>query len=142
MRWTFLCLLGCAATQPPPQPPPPAPPPPQPVRVDFEVAGEATGEEPASCERAQSPEVKLAVGHWRSLRRGIGLVIDRREKHALIQFDHGATERLEARFFWFRTEYVRAGEEKVLEFRNDGATVVFVGGQEIYLHRDCDAEPL
>jgi hypothetical protein len=128
------------------------PAPAQPVRVDFEVAGTTTGGgapgsdvvvEETPAERAQPPEVKLKLGHYRSRRTGVALVIDRLDEHvAKIRFDHTErVERLEARYFWFRTEYHR-GDQKVLEFQNDGSIALYMSSQEIWLFRDGDADPL
>jgi hypothetical protein len=139
----------------------------QPVQVDFSIHGE---EAPAGAEeccaagarstrdgaramrddarpttRDQPPEVKLKLGHYRSSRFGIGLVIDRTAEEAKVQFDGTAqTLRLFPQYFWHRTEYHRARNEKLLEVRSDGQIILHMegAGEGIWLFRDGDADPL
>jgi hypothetical protein len=144
MRWILPVLLAAACHQPTAQAPTTPPPvqPVQPVRVDFEVVG-TTDSPAARPERAQPPEIKLKLGHYRSDRAGIALVIDRTGDDAKLLFD-GTDQvvRLVPQYFWHRTEYHRTVGHKMLETRSHGEIVLYLSGQEIWLYRDGDADPL
>lgn len=104
-----------------------------------------TAETPAR--RNQSPEVKLKLGHYSNSQIGIGLVIDRTgDKVAKVRFDGtDQTIDLKPQYFWHRTEYHRAANEKLLEVRNDGDIRLHmpgIGERGAWLFRDGDADPL
>jgi hypothetical protein len=94
----------------------------------------------------QPPERKLRLGHYSSGRRGIGAIIDRTGREALVRYD-GATDVLhllpEPAPFG-RTDWSVSGNHVVMQTWDDGRVVVYVDGATggIYLHRDGDAEPL
>jgi hypothetical protein len=142
----LLALASCAA--PTPRPPPVAV---APIAVDFEIRGESPAAPAPTTElpttRNQPPDVKLKLGHYSSPRFGIGLVIDRTgEKGAKIRFDGtDQTISLFVQYFWHRTEYHRAQNEKVLEVSNTGHIRLHMSGVPeggISLFRDGDADPL
>lgn len=140
----------------------PAPVAAQPVVVDFAFHGEGahgegappgrTGAGADACcapearpTRDQPPEVKLKLGHYQSPRFGIGLVIDRTGDDAKVRFDGtDRTIRLFPQYFWHRTEYHRAQNDKVLEVRNNGHVILYMegAGEGIWVFRDGDADPL
>jgi hypothetical protein len=139
MRHTLILLAvaSCGPTTPRPSPVAVAP-----VAVDFELRGE-----PALSQRDQPPDIKLKLGHYISPRFGIGLVIDRTgDNAAKIRFDGtDQTISLFAQYFWHRTEYHRAHNDKVLEVSNTGQIHLHVAGAPehgISLFRDGDADPL
>lgn len=153
--WTLLFLVaGCATAPPPPTIAPP------PVAVDFEVHGDATSgatvandnraaapAETAPATRNQPPEMKLKLGHYSSGRLGLGLVIDRTdEKIAKVRFDGTAqTIALVPQYFWHRTEYHKAENQKLVVFHNNGLVVLHmegIGEDGAWLRRDGDADPL
>lgn len=137
----LLAVAGCAETRssPPPRHPVVAPPP---VAVDFEVTADGGGPEV----KDQSPETKLKLGHYSSPRFQIGLVIDRTGEKAKVRFDGTRTTlTLTPQYFWFRTEYHRAPDDKLLQVDNQGQITLHLqgaGDDGIWLRRDGDADPL
>ena len=144
----FVVAAGCAATPPPPAATPVAPPPP-PVAVDFEVHGSVAAEETVA--KNQAPELKLKLGHYKTYRLGIGLVLDRtNDKKAKVRFDGtDQTVELIPQYFWHRTEYHRAltgaPNDKVIVVHHGGDVMLHMeglGDDGAYLWRDGDADPL
>lgn len=119
-----------------------------PGRTDAEACcagGVRATRDGAPATRDQPPEVKLKLGHYRSSRFGIGLVIDRTGEDAKVRFDGtDRTIRLFPQYFWHRTEYHRARNEKLLEVRSDGQVMLHMegAGEGIWVFRDGDADPL
>jgi hypothetical protein len=133
----LVAAAGCAGAR---STPPSAHPPP--IAVDVELTGGAIPE----VIQDQSPETKLQLGHYWSPHFHIGLIIDRTGEQAKVRFDGTRqTLTLTPQYFWFRTEYHRAPNDKLLVVSNTGRITLHVEGageDGIWLHRDGDAAPL
>jgi hypothetical protein len=134
----IVVLVACTS---PPSPSPPAASPSSPA------PSSAPSCEPpcrAGPSKVQSPDVKLALGHFANRRRGIGLVFDRTTAQAKLRFD-GTAEiiQIDPQGAGIdRVDYIRSLGHVVLQQWNDGRVVVFVGGVGIDVVRDGDADPL
>jgi hypothetical protein len=139
-------VVACTTTPPAsmsssPAPAGPAPTSPAPRDVDPRP--------PQCCDRVpphrdQPPDIKLKLGHFANARRGIGLVFDRSTAQAKLRFD-GATEIVKIDpepAGMDRTDFIRSLGHVALQLWGDGRVVVFVGGDEIEVVRDGDADPL
>jgi hypothetical protein len=156
-RVSLAVLAACADPQPPPVVLMPAgvlvPVPPPccagPGAVEPPVATVAPPVEPpppVEPSMDQPPEIKLRLGHYRSGRRGIGAVIDRTGREALLRYDGTAEvlHLLPEPAPLGRTDWSVSGNHVVMQTWDDGRVVVYVDGDKdgIYLRRDGDAEPL
>jgi hypothetical protein len=105
-------------------------------------------DEPPLTERPpdQPPEIKLELGHYSNTRVGIGAVIDRTGREALLRYDGtGETLHLVPTPGQFgRVDYEVSGNHVVMQAWPDGRIVVHIAGSEdgIPLRRDGDADPL
>ena len=142
-RGVFGILVGCAGSAHAPPPPPPP--------LEFAVEVTAPAPTPESAQPGvtldQPPAVKLKLGHYRSARRGIGVVIDLTQHEAKLRFD-STSEVLNldpSPGSLGRTDYFRTAHQVVLQVWEDNRMVVYVPGGDgtgLDVVRDGDAEPL
>ena len=137
------CTTPPASTGRPPAPSPAGPSPvsPAPREVDPRPS-QCCDRAPAH--RDQPPDIKLKLGHFANPRRGVGLVFDRSTAQAKVRFD-GTTQIVSVDpqpAGIDRTDFIRSLGHVVLQLWGDGRVVVFVGGDEIEVVRDGDADPL
>ena len=90
------------------------------------------------------PEVKLKLGHYRNVSRGIGVVVDVTHHEAKVRFD-GADKTLHLDPINHSADSVDYGptiNTTTLRISNDGRIEVWVEGNRIEVKRDADADPL
>jgi hypothetical protein len=144
-----IAIVMAACTTPPPSTsarpagPPAGPAPTSPAPRDVDARPPQCCD-PAPTHRDQTPDIKLKLGHFANKRRGIGLVFDRSAAQAKLRFD-GSTEIVKVdpeTAGMDRTDFIRSLGHVALQLWADGRVVVFVGGDEIDVVRDGDADPL
>jgi hypothetical protein len=143
--------VACAASPPAP----PAAPPPLVHHQVVEMHGGGTAAAPDDLGASQPAFIKLKLGHYRNVERGVSVTIDltdgSRIPRAKIRFDH-EPHVIEAEGQpgpRGRTDYLRANGRIVLQAWEDGRRTVFIFDPDalttsgpIALERDGDADAL